>query len=206
MFVLNNSEQRSDFVSKCSDTSSEARKKRKPSTTINVAPQQQSGIQLIQTSALDLYLGIGHRWISNTLPASRDIPPACGMKDRTSRRVLESPIEQFPALILVMVQEENVMASKETASVCQTTLLENMTPPQAGPSTAAKRDRTLLHHLDTRVLDLVTLYKAFLPARNTTMVYLIMLFARQGGPYSDRDRPKQTPPVPSKTCSLQTKD
>jgi predicted nuclease of predicted toxin-antitoxin system len=104
------------------------------------------------------------------------------MKDGKIRLLLESPKEQFPASVLVMLYAMNVMASKKTDSMCQTTLLENMTPPQAGTSTAAKRDLTLRHHLDTRILDLATTSQTILLAKNTTMVHLVMLFARQGDP------------------------
>jgi hypothetical protein len=151
----------------------------------------------LQTSALELDLNINSRWINNTLLVSRTILPPGRPKDGKIRLALESPTEQFPTPILVMINAKNMVASKKTDLVYRITLLGPITPLLADTLTAAKKDRTLLHHLgtlrhhlDTRVLDLTSPFQTIPPAKKTTMAHLMLAFARRSGPRSDRDRSK----------------
>ena len=67
------------------------------------------------------------------------------------------------------------------------TLLDHMTPPLAGTSTAVMKDCTLLHRLATRFLDLATPYQTMLLAKKITTNHPVLVFARQGGPRGYRD-------------------
>ena len=117
----------------------------------------------------------------NTLPESRIILPALRLEDGKSRLVLESPTEQSPASI----QAENVTASKETDRVCRTILLESMTSLLANASMVAKNNITLLHHLNTRVLDLATSHQTIRLSEEIVMMDLKLVSKRQSGLRSD---------------------
>ena len=149
------------------------------------APPAMSQHNIVHTTPPNLQSGINSRYQSetnrqNASRASRYSPSASheGRQDPTLAGKSERAV---PGLSTGDALGNDFDGSKKMDPVCQTTLLENITLPIAGTSTAAKSDRTLPHHLDTRILDLATTSRTILLAKNTTMVHLVMLFARQGG-------------------------